>query len=193
MNFLKFVLLESPVWLGGVCFCLFAIVLLMRPRMEEAARARSLPILVAVIVGLFLLQSLVETDRERILAQLDSFVAAVVAEDRAAIERLIDDDYDSDGMNREDFGAFMAEALERVDIYDTRLRRRDVLVEADRATLDLGAMATVRIKGGTGEFHQGRWRLAWRLRDAWRITALTPVEIDTIPFKSLQQVRGQIP
>jgi len=193
MDFLKLVLFESPIWLGGLCFCLFGIVLLMRPRMSDAARARSLPVVLAIIVALFLQQWLIVTDREKILAQLDAFVAAITAEDRPAIERLIDDDYSADGMNREDVIAFLAESLERVDIFDTRLRRRDVTVTGDTAGLDLGAMATVRIKGGVGEFHHCRWRIDWRLRDAWRITALTPVEIDTIPFKTLQQVRGQIP
>jgi len=193
MDFLKLVLFESSVWLGGACFCLFGLVLFIRPRLSEAARHRSLPIFAAVVAALFIVQSLVVTDRERILAQMNAFVAAVEAEDRAAIERLIDDDYSSDGMNREDMVAFLVESLERVDIFDTRLRRRDVTIDGDRADLNLGALATVRIKGGTADFHQGRWKIAWHHSDEWRITALTPVEIDTIPFKSIQQVRGQIP
>lgn len=193
MDFLKMVVFESAVWLGGACFCLFGIVLLSRPRMSGSTKARSLPALAVLVASLFLLQWLIVTDRERILAQLDAFIAAVVTEDRAAIERVIDDGYESEGMNRDDLAAFLTESLERVDIFDTRLRRRDVTVDGDRAELDLGAMATVRIKGGTGEFHQGRWRIAWHRGDEWRISSLTPIEIDTIPFKTLRQVRSQIP
>ncbi len=193
MDFIKLVLFESTYWLGAACFCLFAIVLLMRPRMSEKNRSRSFPALIAVIFGLILLQWLVETDREKILAQLDTFVNGVVAEDRAAIASVIDDQYDSEGMNREGFLDFLTESLQRVDIFDTRLRRRDVTVDGDHAELDLGAIATVRLKAGAGEMHQGRWKMGWRKTDAWRITSLTPVEIDTIKFTTLQQVRGEIP
>ena len=79
MDFLKLVLFESPVWLGGACFCLFGVVLFMRPRMNEAARNRSLPVFAGVVAGLFILQSMVVTDCERILAQMDAFVASVEA------------------------------------------------------------------------------------------------------------------
>lgn len=193
MDFLKLVLFESRLWLGGLCFCLFAIVLLLRPRMSQAARSRSFPALIAVIFGLIVLQWLVVTDREKILAQLDDFVAAVERENRAAIAQVIDEKYDAEGMDREGILEFLTDALERVDIFDTRLRRRDVTVDGDHADLDLGAIATVRIRAGSGEIHSGRWKLRWRKTDEWRIVSLMPVEIDTIEFKSLRQVRGQIP
>lgn len=193
MDFLKLVLFESPTWLGAVCFCLFAIVLLLRPRMTEYARARCFPALIAVILGLILLQWLVVTDREKILTQLDAFVAGVEAENRAAIAEVIDEKYDAEGMDREGFLEFLTDSLERVDIFDTRLRRRDITVDGDYADLDLGAVATVRIRAGAGDMHTGRWRLRWRHTDDWRIVSLMPVEIDTIKFTTLQQVRGQIP
>lgn len=193
MDFLKLVFFESPTWLGAACFCLFAVVLLLRPRMTEYARTRSFPALIAVVFGLILLQWLVVTDREKILAQLDAFVASVEAEDRAAIGQVIDEKYDAEGMDRDGVLEFLTDSLKSVDIFDTRLRRRDVTVDGDFADLDLGAMATVRIRAGAGDIHQGRWRLRWRRTDEWRIVSLMPVEIDTIKFSTLQQVRGQIP
>ena len=193
MDFIKLVLFESTFWLGGVCFCLFAIVLLLRPRMTDYAKARSFPALLVVIFALILLQWLVVTDREEILAQLDDFVAGVVKEDRAAIAEVIDEQYDAESMDRDGLLEFLMDSLKQVDIFDTRLRRRDVTVDGDHADLDLGAVATVRIRAGAGEMHTGRWKLRWRHSDAWRIVSLTPVEIDTFKFTTLQQVRGQIP
>jgi hypothetical protein len=142
-------------------------------------RLRINPIAVAVV-----------TDQEKILAQLDAFVAGVEAEDRAAIGQVIDEKYDAEGMDRDGVLEFLTDSLKSVDIFDTRLRRRDVTVDGDHADLDLGAMATVRIRAGAGDIHQGRWRLRWRRTDEWRIVSLMPVEIDTIKFSTLQQSAG---
>lgn len=193
MDFLKLMLFESPIWLGALCFCLFAAVLLLRPRMTDYARDRCFPALIVVIFALILTQWLVVTDREEILAQLDAFVAGVEKEDRAAIADVIDEKYDAEAMDREGFLEFLVDSLKQVDIFDTRLRRRDVTVDGDFADLDLGAVATVRMRAGAGEMHTGRWKLRWRHTDEWRIVSLMPVEIDTIKFTTLQQVRGQIP
>ena len=193
MDFISTVLFESPVWLGFACFGLFAVVLLTRNSMNETWRGRSLPGVLLLIAGLFLMQSLVTTDRERIRGTLDQFVAAITAKDAAGIGRCVADSYNEDGMDGPAFTQFVVDALKDVDIYDTRLGQRDVTVDGDAATMKLGANATVRIRGGAGEFHVGYWNLRWvRQGDDWRIAGIQPVTIDTIPFHSLREVRGQI-
>jgi len=193
MDFLSTILFESPAQLGLGCFVLFAVVLLTRNRMNDSWRARSLPGVLLLIVGLFVLQSLVTTDRERIRGALDQFVAAITAKDAAGIGRCVADSYNEDGMDGPAFTQFVVDALKDVDIYDTRLGQRDVTVDGDAATMRLGATATVRIHGGAGEMHVGYWNLRWvRQGDQWRIAGIQPVTIDTIPFHSLHEVRGQI-
>jgi hypothetical protein len=79
-------------------------------------------------------------------------------------------------------------------IYDTRYRRRDVVVNGTLADMVLGARATVSVDGGVGQMHWGRWRLQWtRDGDAWKIVDLRPEMIDGMEFSSLGDLRGVVP
>jgi hypothetical protein len=69
-----------------------------------------------------------------------------------------------------------------------------VSVDGDQAAMTLSAMATVRVRGGVGAFHTGRWHLDWlRESDGWKISAIKPEIVDTIPFDTLSDLRGRLP
>lgn len=194
MEFLQLVLLESPVRLAILCFLLLAAILLLRRRWTGSARRYSLPILLACIITLFVIQRIIVTQRERILIACDGFVEAISREDPGRIAAAIGEGFETEGFDRAAILDYLKSALEGVDVFDTRFRRRDVTVTGNRAEMLLAATATVRIRGGAGEYHTCRWRLGWALeRGEWKIAALRPEMIDTVPVDSLQRLYTYVP
>lgn len=193
MDFLSVTFLESPARLGVVCFLALAVMLFARRRLEGAARHRILPIGLLAMAALFGLQSLVETNRERIDHALREFVRAVEQKNTAAIAQAVSAEYDCEGLARDDVLRLINGRLARMRIYDSSLSPT-IRVEGDTARMGLGARATVSIDGGVGEFHVGSWSLDWRREgDAWRITALRPERIDGIEITRLRDLTNYAP
>lgn len=192
MGFLSSLFLESPWQLGIFSFLLFAVVLLSRKRIQsEAWRRRALPLALFVIVVLFILQSAIVTERERILDRLDQFVGAIETPNATTLAGLIASDYDSEGFDRDEFIAALDRWLAQIDVHDTRYRRRDVDVQGSTAEMTLGASATVHRNGGTGEQHWGRWKIDWVKEDVeWRIRAIRIEMLDTL---NVDQMRSYLP
>ncbi|HVP10258.1 MAG TPA: nuclear transport factor 2 family protein [Phycisphaerae bacterium] len=190
MDFLQRLFLESPLYLAAFSFLLLAAVLFARRWLTGAAARWSLPAVLGLIAILFIVQQTVVTERKRIQATLDEFVAAIAAQDMNGVATTIGEGYDSDNMDREMIIEFIRTSLESINVYDTRFSRRDVTVDGDRADMIIVAWATVRIRGGAGEYHQGQWRIAWvREGGEWKITALRPLVIDTAPITGMYQLR----
>lgn len=188
MDFLNAIFLESPARLGIFCFGVMAVLLFIRRRLEGATRHRILPIGLLAMAALFGLQSLVETDRERIGLALRDFVRAIEQKNTAEIKKAVSADYDCEGLSRDDLLRLINGRLERMRIYDTLLSPM-IRVDGDTARMGLGARATVSIDGGVGEFHVGSWSLDWRREgDAWRITALRPERIDGMEITRLRDL-----
>jgi ketosteroid isomerase-like protein len=194
MSAVKLVLFESPLWLGVVAFIGFAIVLLSRRWWPERAARYALPMTLAAVVLLFVVQKLVTTERERILQTVAELVRSVEERDIAGLRRAFSVDYDADGMDADAVVEHIRSILQSVAVRDTRLNQQDVTIDGDRAEMTLGARATVSIHGGVGEFHWGRWRLTWqREPDGWKITSLRPEELDNVPIRSLRELRDYAP
>lgn len=194
MDFLQSILFESPVWLGVFSFVLFSAVLLARRRLTGKARAYALPGVMLLTVGLFLMQWLVVTQRERIQQTLDVFIAGIERENAAAWTPIIGEGYRGEGMDRDDAIEFIRSALDSLDVYDTRLKRRDVRIDGETAEMTLVAMATVKMGAGPGEFHLASWKIGWdREQDEWRIVSIQPQKVDSVPIRSLRELGGHIP
>ena len=190
MSFISRVLFESTLSLAVLSFLLLAIILLARTRWESvAARRYALPITLGVIVLLFVAQSLVVTERERILSALDVFIKAVESENIAAIRTAISDDYEMENMTADDFVAYTARFLEAWNIRDVRYRRRDVVVEGRTATMILGLTATAGQKKQVGQTHVGVWKLGGvRENASWKIVSVKPKMIDGQRLDSYKQL-----
>lgn len=194
MDFVQKLFFESPIYLGIFSFILFGVSLLVRRARRETIGRWVAPATVGLIVLLFVSQSLVVTQREHILVATDRFIAAVENRNTSALRAIISESYESEGMDADAILAYIDGALERMSICDTRTHRRDVTVDGHRAEMLLAARATVRIGGDVGQMHWGSWRLGWsRDGDAWRITSIRPIMIDGIEFRSLGELRGQLP
>ncbi len=190
MDFISRVLFESTLLLAVLAFVLLAIILLARTRWESAsARRYALPVTLGVILLLFVAQSFVVTQREKILSTLDAFIKAVESENIAAIETAVSDNYDMEGMNADDFVAYTARFLEAWNIRDVRYTRRDVVVEGKAATMTLGVAATAGQKKQVGQTHVGVWKLGWvRENEDWRIVSIRPKMIDGQRLDSYKQL-----
>jgi hypothetical protein len=185
VDLLQKVLFESPIWLGALSFLVFAVVLLAQRRLTGPAARYSLPVTLAVIALLFLVQSLVTTQRERILEALNMLVTAVEQKDLDDVRGLISPRYEAEGEDQDAIVAEIADWLQAISIRDTRLTRREMI---------LGARATISIRGGVGEFHFGRWRISWRREpDGWMIGSLHPEMIDGRPIGSMGRLRDYAP
>ncbi len=194
MAFLQRLFFESPIYLGIGSFLLFGVALLVRRARRETLGRWIAPATVGLIVLLFVVQRFVVTQREHILEATDRFIAAVENRNTPALRAIISENYESEGMDAEAIIAYIDGSLERLTIYDTRAHRRDVTVNGNRAEMLLAARATVRMGGEVGQMHWGSWRLGWsRDGDAWRINSIRPIMIDGIEFRSLGELRGQIP
>jgi len=190
MHTLTYVLFESPIALGIVAFVVAAACLLIRPRLEGAPRRWILPGAALLFIALFTLQSAVTTERERIWSALDRFIAAVESGRPDACAPFIADAYDSEGMSRDDIVDYIRQSLEQINIYDTRVTRRDVTRDGRTAEMTLSATATVSIRGNVGDLHRARWRITWQKTGPdWQITAIRPEVIDAIPIDSLKYLR----
>ncbi len=190
MGFVTRVLFESTLWLVVFSFLLFAIILLARTRWESvSARRYGLPAALGVVVLLFVVQSLVVTERERILSALDVFIKAIESENIAVIRTVVSDSYEMEGMNADDFVAYTARFLEAWNVSDVRYRRRDVDVEGETATMTLGLTATAGQKKEVGQTHAGTWEFGWvRENDSWKIISVVPKTIDGQRLDSYKQL-----
>ncbi len=194
MDFLQLVFLESPFRLAVLCFLLLAAVLLLRRRWTGPMRRHALPAVLVCILVLFTVQSAVVTQRERILSACDDFVEAISREHLGHIAAAIGEGFESEGMDRPAIIKYLSACLEGVDVFDTRFRRRDITITGDKAEMLIVALATVRLGGGAGEYHTGRWRLGWALEDGeWKITSLRVEAIDGVPLDSLYRLKSYVP
>lgn len=194
MDFICRMLFESPIWLGVFSFIAFAVVLLWRRRWTGWAERYGLPLTLAVILVLFVVQSLVVTQREQIMNTLHEFVLAAEQRDGPALGAALSPDYEADGLNRDDVLALVTAMLESVRIQDTCVMNVDLQIDDPAASMILAARATVSIRGAVGELHWGRWRISWRREgDVWRITSLIPEMVDNVPVLGMRELRRIAP
>ncbi len=188
MSFLGRVFFESPIWLGGFCFLLFAVSLFVRRRGSEAVRRWAVPGAIGLTAALFAVQRLVVTEAEEVRARLGRLVAALEGGDDD-IASLISDRYDSEGMDHAAVVSMLESVRARIRIYDTRFHRQDVAFESGGAVLVAAARTTVRIDNEVGQVHWGAWRIGWaQVAGEWRITSIRPVMIDGASVTNLREV-----
>jgi ketosteroid isomerase-like protein len=194
VDFLQSLFFESPLYLTVFSFLLFAVTLFARRRLTGAAARWSLFAALALIAFLFIIQQVVVTERDRIQATLDDFVDAIAAQNVSGVERAIGETYNSEGMGRKEIVDFVRSSLESLNIYDTRFTRRDVTIDGDHAEMIIVVWATVRIHGGPGEYHQGRWQIGWaRENGQWKIVSLRPEIVDAVPIETMSRLRAYVP
>jgi hypothetical protein len=183
-------LFESIMLPAGLALGGFVLLVLIGRNMEHRRRGRIWLIWMVSVVGLFLLQKLVVTDREVLTGELRRLVRAVETQDAATIGIVIDDSYAYDGQTHKTLMDWIRGRLDRMSISGTMLTSVQVAMEDGRAEMNLTAMARVGDGSGMGGTLTSAWRLVWRKtgEETWRIVELSPVKIAGQPVTRLQDI-----
>lgn len=158
-------------------------------RSEPSRRRRVFPIAIGVCAGLFALQSLVTTERERLRIAIDDTVAAVQDRNLAGVMERIAGDFSADGMDRAEFERYVKAAFQRTEISDTRIGGGVTEIDGDAATTEFTATATVRMELGVQRLGS-EWEVKWvREPDGWKIVAIRPESVAGMKVTGLQSIR----
>jgi len=191
---LQSLLFERPVALSIVLLATLLVMSVIWSRRRTRGSRNTLLACLAAAPMLLVLQAVVRTDRERIIALCDDVAAAVELGDVNAFAAHIADDFLAGAgthapVTRDDLLAGFNDAVTRYHPEDIRLGQLEVTVDGDAATVELVATARVSISGSTLARVPSRWRLRLARRgDAWLIVEVEPVQTSTWPIRNLRDL-----
>jgi hypothetical protein len=190
MTFLNALLFESRV-----AFYVFAALAMGTAyavwlRTEPARRRWIFPAAIGGCIGLFALQTLVTTERERLALTIDETVAAVQARDLAGVMAKVANNFESDGMDRAAFEQYVRSAFQRTEISDTRISGVDVEIDGDEGRTTFTAAATVRLETGVQRLGS-QWEVSWvRGADGWKMVRVRPQSVAGMQVNGLRSLRA---
>jgi hypothetical protein len=137
-------------------------------------------------IVLLVVQTVVVTDRERIIALCNSLAAAVENGKIAAVAEHLAPDFRSDGVDRDRLLADLTRLLTRVHVEETQLSNFRVSFADGQAHAEFDAacrvMAGGYVEGGVGT----SWRLTLRqTNETWQVLAIELVPTPFFPFSTL--------
>ncbi|MBN1490949.1 MAG: nuclear transport factor 2 family protein [Phycisphaerae bacterium] len=182
---MKTLLFESPWQLGSLCFVVCAVLLVLWRRTGSAGRRQAFLIALAVSALLLMVQSLVTTDREAIIALLNELADAVAEPDLERIESAIDAEYADGRHDRNSLMARIRAALQRRMVERPSLSGFEVVVNGDAATAEFRASCDVRSGNSLVSRLPSRWRVEFiRRGEDWMVRSIDVLEV------GLQNVGG---
>lgn len=187
LNYLLFEALWVPATLaaGG-----FLALLFIGRNMEPARRGKLWLAWLIGVVGLFILQKAVTTDREAVRERLGALIRAVCVKDAERIDACIAPDYREAGRDKAAVLTWITNTLKSVDVYDVYVTRCEIQIDGDAATMELTAFGGLRLQGSDLGRHTAAWTIRWqRTPLGWAMTALIPRALDTQPVRRLEDLR----
>ncbi|MCP4592958.1 MAG: hypothetical protein GY842_19655 [bacterium] len=141
---------------------------------------------------LLMVQAMVVTDREAIIALCRELAWAAEDGDVASIGGQISPGFAEGSMDRAEFLAALEGVLTRVKVEDPRLTRFEVSCAAGRGRVVFDARARLVSSEYIEAVRQSRWELTLeRTGDGWRVVAMQPRPTPFFPFSSLAEVLRQ--
>lgn len=189
MSFLQTLLFE-----GGAAFWVFTALLAgvaytMWLRTERSRRRWIFPAAFATVAGMYALQKIVTTERERLRTSIDETVTAVQDRNLSGVMGKIADGFSADGMDRAEFERYVKAAFQRTEISDTRIGGGVTDIDGDSATTQFTATATVRMELGVQRMGS-EWEVKWvREPDGWKIVAIRPESVAGMKVTGLRSLR----
>jgi len=188
MDTLSWLLFESialPATLAGVGSI---VLLFIGQRMEPRRRGKMWLIWMCIVVGLFMMQKLVTTDRERVRMSLDTLARAVTDKDMNRFAAQLAPEFSSDGMDKKAFVEFARGRINDVTIDPPTFTRCDIAIEGDTATIELTARNLVQYQG-FGVPWASQWTIHWkRGPEGWQVTQIIPRGWGGHEIRSLQDL-----
>jgi len=183
-------LLESPYRLAILCALGCLVLLVLWRRTLSAARRKAFLAGVSVSAILLLLQAIVVTDRERIIALMNGLAEAVIEPDFERIERAIDPEYDDGRRTKSALMALIRDRLSGTTVERARLYGFEVDVRGERATTRFRAMSSGRVGDTPVVNIPSAWQVDLIRRGRqWTITAIRPTRVNLRDAGDLDDVR----
>ncbi len=167
---LETILFESPVLLAIFVAIAVAVALAVHRRRQTSGSQRGLWITLAVCVVLFVVQALVQTDRERIQATLAAIATAIDNGDIAGVGAHLDAGFQDHGLNKDEWLAELRQRLQRWQIDEAKIGSCTVETNGDTAVASFRATCDWR----SGEQSQSSVLSSWKLQlvrngDEWKL------------------------
>ncbi len=191
MTTIKTVLFESPLYLVPLLL-VGEFILLRRWAARRTPNARRAALAGVVVAALLLvMQHLVVTERESLIALCNELAVAAVNGDVAGIGEHVSDRFATQNLDRDEFMQWVRRGLTAVEVRSARLSGFEVSIEdGQRAKVTFNASA--RVYGaaeGLGGSRPSRWELHFeKTGDRWLLVFLTPRRSVVFPFDSLREL-----
>jgi hypothetical protein len=190
VNTLRYVLLESPIWLILCALVAELIVLWLHQRRGWSARWPPF-VVPALAVLLLIVQWLVVTDQEALRALTQRLAAAVAKPDVDAFVAEIDDGFRLGDVTRENIHERLYRFLERTTIEQAGVGAFDITVTGDQASVSFRARARIETGDAGLQEYVGRWRLdCIRRPDGWRVRGVEHLGSPGIGHIPVEQLLG---
>lgn len=172
MDALRYVLLESPLWL--ILFALIAELVVLWLHQRRGWSSWWPPFVVPTLAVLLLLvQWLVVTDEEALRAMTRRLATAIDEPDLDAFLAEVDTEFAAGDLTRETLREALYRFLERSDIEQASVSAFEITVNGDEATVDFRGRARVEAGDAGIREYIGRWRLECvRRSDGWRVRSV---------------------
>lgn len=172
------ILFEDALALGAITFVVLLILFGVWFRTRSGLAGRILLGGVGLAIALFIVQALIQTDREKLIATVRQLSEWVSEGDIPKVIDLFAPDVQfGGGRDRDDFKAHLITLLERYDIRAATISGFEMEIQSTQAVLTCRSRCTVSTTEWTYPV-VSRWELGFELAgERWRIISLKPIEI----------------
>ena len=138
---------------------------------------------------LLVIQTLVVTDRERIITICREMACAIEDGDVDGVGKHVAQTFAADSIDREALLASLTRILTQVCVEDPRLTRFEVTVDGARGGADFHARCRLVTPDAIEFARPTRWRLTFeRVDGRWQVVEITPVPTAVFPYRTLADV-----
>jgi len=166
---------------AGLAAVLAVVLFVLLVYWRRSGRSKPLLIALAVTVLLFVVQTLVVTAREHVAQVMSAIEKDLVHARTAALAVALAPEFETAGMDRDAFVAYVARQMKKVDVRSVERQSLGVEESAgDRLTVTAAYLADVTVQDYAGELLT-RWSLTFvRTPDGWQIVAIQPLYVSGI-------------
>ena len=132
----------------------------------------------------------VVTEREAVAKCCGDLVSWVEAEDIASIASVLAPIFEAEGMDREEFAAWVGRGLAKFDFAQARIGGLEIrFPNKDRCLCSFRVGCRVELAASGSTWIRTSWNITWtKSGDRWRLVGVTPVPIAPLQLQSLHQV-----
>jgi len=188
MTHLKHILFEDPCELAAVVVGVHLLGLFLWRWLAGSAIRRWLWVVPVTAAILFLVQALVVTDRERIESLLERCARAVERGRIADLAAEIDDEFQSNSLDKAELLAMARRLLERYAVENIRIDQLQVHTEDSRARVSFRARCRIVSDVMMIPEHHSRWQLELaRRQEGFKIVAIPGYRLGAGRQRSLRE------